>query len=462
MVKQAERVPPGFSLNERELFVRLGWLIQMRWLVLGLMLFGLLYAQWLYGAGCALVDALFPMAGAVAVYNLIFAGVNYRLLHVWRPSHAKNVAFAWVQIVTDLLVLSVVVHLTGGVQSVFVILYMVHLVTVSALLRRSHAFAIGLLTILLLDGIVFLEQWSLLPRHHYEGFTIGAPRSSTGWTPMLFSVCLIYNAAFLFTLYVSSTISNRLRQRGEDMEKLNARLADVDRVKSEFMRMTSHEMRSPLMAVKGLVSMIERRTLTHSCDAECRQYILRCRNRLDAMQELISDLLLYSRLQTPRDQPSKDAVDLGKLVRRVAEDLEPVAVAQGIDFRGDIADCLTRGDDEQLRILAKNLIGNALRYTPGGGSVHVLVREESDHVSFQVSDTGIGIDEESLPLIFEEFFRAPDAKEREPGGTGLGLTLCKRIVEEHQGEIHVQSKRGEGSVFTVRLPLFDEDGVIVA
>ncbi|MFP4581000.1 MAG: sensor histidine kinase [Candidatus Sumerlaeia bacterium] len=454
MSRQTQENPQRIEGKQQELFLRLGWFIQLRWVAVAIILVGLVYAHWLYGPNCVLIDALFPMACLVASYNLFFAAINYRLRNVWKPSGWKNEAFAWLQILVDMVMLTIALHLTGGIESAFIVFYMVHLVIASALLPRFQAFAIALIASALLDTVVYLEYRGMLPHFYYRGLSFGSADGPNALPEMLVNLCVIYNAAFFLTVYVASSISNRLRLRSRELRQVNRQLSQVNSMKSEFMRMASHEMRSPVMAVKGLLSLVERRTNQSAECQDCREYILRCRNRLDAMQDLINDLLDYSKLQSPNQQTVFEAFQMSAIIAAVASDMEPAATSSQIQYEVSIeSPCPISGNQEQIEIMAKNLINNAIRYTPAGGDVKVRLFEEDGKAVLQVIDTGIGIDEEAQRNIFQEFYRAQNAKEYEAGGTGLGLTLSHDIARQHGGSIRVESRPDHGATFIVEIPL---------
>jgi signal transduction histidine kinase len=180
--------------------------------------------------------------------------------------------------------------------------------------------------------------------------------------------------------------------------------------------------------------------------------IERCKIRMGYLHELVNDLLEYSCLQAVGTQEERNPLDLAAVVGAAVEELEPVARTENVGLTTEVQPCRVLGDEQQLLTLTKNLIGNALRYTPAGGRVAVRVRPVDRQAVLEVEDNGIGVDAMSLPFIFDEFFRAPNAKEYDAAGTGLGLTMCKSIAENHGGTIAVSSVPHQCTIFTVRIP----------
>jgi two-component system phosphate regulon sensor histidine kinase PhoR len=150
----------------------------------------------------------------------------------------------------------------------------------------------------------------------------------------------------------------------------------------------------------------------------------------------------------------KKRVVLNEIITKVAELLQTSAEEKGLEFEVDITEepLVILGFEDGLERVFMNLVSNAVKYTPAGGSVAVRAWSENGQVKVEVSDTGIGIPEEALPRIFEEFYRAKNAKAVEMEGTGLGLAIAKDVVEQHEGQILVESTVGRGSTFYVILP----------
>jgi signal transduction histidine kinase len=219
------------------------------------------------------------------------------------------------------------------------------------------------------------------------------------------------------------------------------------------MRMTGHEMRTPLVAVGGLLDLLAQKIPPDETGAVCLDLILRSKNRMEAMGDLVDDLLEYSRLQAVLPAAERSRFDLAGVVRTASEELEVLAASKEIAVTLQLDSCEFEGNREQMLSLVKNLLSNSLQYTPRSGKVEVRLHRENGRAILETQDSGIGISVEPLGRIFEEFFRASEARQLVPGGTGLGLALCKKIVENHGGSIEVQSKPDQGTLFRVTLPL---------
>ncbi len=229
-------------------------------------------------------------------------------------------------------------------------------------------------------------------------------------------------------------------------------LARLDEDKSRFLGLTTHELRSPVRATETLLA-----TLSESVEGELRadlaELLRRARRRLASLHELIDDLLDLAAGKAAMRVPQYRMLDAVALVRDVVERHRPLAGEKGLtlDFEAPGQGVDLWCDPADLERMTANLVGNAVKYTYRGG-VSVRLYRDGDRVCLTVRDTGIGIPEEAQARLFEEFYRAGNAKAAGETGTGLGLAIVKQLAERHGGEVTVSSHEGGGSVFTITLP----------
>ncbi len=228
----------------------------------------------------------------------------------------------------------------------------------------------------------------------------------------------------------------------------------IEKVKSDFVSYVAHELKAPLGAIEGYLNLIIDGITGGNPEKE-REMILKSRDRAHALIALINDLLDLSRIDRRRALKEMGPVDLGELVRETVDFYRNRAEAKSLNMTLTVEENLPsiRGNREDLSRLFANLVSNAIKYTPEGGEVSIVVRRTDTHVRVSVADSGIGIPEEALKHIFDEFYRAPNAVAKKITGTGLGLAIAKKIAEEHHGDIDVESREGLGSTFRVHLPI---------
>lgn len=225
-------------------------------------------------------------------------------------------------------------------------------------------------------------------------------------------------------------------------------------MRDNFVSMVSHELRSPLAAIQQKLTLVTG-GYSGEISEDARGVILSTQQRMKALITLISDWLDLSRIDAGEIVMDKGRVDLGDVLAEVAETLEPLAEERNIGLEISAGDHVppVEGNRQTLTMLFSNLIDNAIKYNREGGVVHARIEAgagEEGEVKVTIKDTGMGIPAESLPLIFEQFYRVRgDGRAR---GSGLGLSICRKIAELHGGSMEVESEVGAGTVFTVRLP----------
>lgn len=229
---------------------------------------------------------------------------------------------------------------------------------------------------------------------------------------------------------------------------------EVDRMKTEFISLASHQLRTPMTGVKGALSLLLDEVLG-PLTAEQKRYLGRAYDANERLIALVGDLLNVSRLEQGRMQLIWEPVELGRLLSAVGAELQPHAARYHQQLRLDLGgrELPTLGDPVRLREVFVNLMDNAIKYTPDGGAITVWARAEDQTAVVQVRDTGVGIPPEQMPGLFQKFSRLENPLSGRELGTGLGLYFVKSVIELHHGSITVDSAPDQGSTFTVRLPL---------
>lgn len=246
-----------------------------------------------------------------------------------------------------------------------------------------------------------------------------------------------------------------LEDQRTQLEKANERLRDENQYKSDFLAMMSHELRTPLTSIIAFTELLNRDSRPFDeKEAETRREI-EANSR--ALLLMINDILEMSRLDAGRTEMSIEIVDLGDIAGMVETVVQPLADKSRVAFSCEIDPDvpLVEADFEKIRHVLENLCGNAVKFTPEGGSVKLQMayHPECGEVWIKVSDTGIGIAKADQQRIFERFVQADSSPSRKYNGTGLGLSLAKEYTEMHGGSLSVESEPGVGSTFAVRIPV---------
>lgn len=238
-------------------------------------------------------------------------------------------------------------------------------------------------------------------------------------------------------------------------------LREVNRLKDEFVAMAGHELRSPLAVVSGNLELL---ALTSPTPEQVGPLHV-IRRRVDGMQALVDDLFDLARLRSGGVSVELERVGVAGAVHDVVAELEPAAHAGEVHV--EVADPGPTGltaycDPRRLHQMLANLVGNAVKYTPPGGRVRLVVEEAGDRVRIEVLDTGIGVAEADLPHLFEKFYRARSAREGQLPGTGLGLAVTHALAEAQGGSVRAERREGGGMRFVLELPRRDPGGLAAA
>lgn len=234
----------------------------------------------------------------------------------------------------------------------------------------------------------------------------------------------------------------------------NQELAELNRLKSSFVSVASHEIRTPVTGIKGYVeNMLS--GLTGPLTEKQRHYLARVASNVDRLMRIIDELLDIARIEAGQIQLQLDSVNISQLIADVVEEFKPLAVQKQISFQHDAnhaSGVQVKADEGKLHQVLTNLVHNALKFTPSGGRVDVgAVATESGKIQISVRDTGPGIPASDLPKIFDRFYSGPSVLP-DTRGAGLGLAISKSLIALHGGSLSVSSVPGHGSTFFVDLP----------
>jgi two-component system OmpR family sensor kinase len=240
-----------------------------------------------------------------------------------------------------------------------------------------------------------------------------------------------------------------LRQVTRVLNDMLERLEAAFLAQRNFVADASHELRSPLANLRGTVEVALRRTRPAE---EYQEALTVALTEAERLSRLVDDLLMLSRVDARQFALEVRGCDLSDIARNAVTALAARGQEKGVHLRLDAQPAAVAGDAHRLRQAVDNLLGNALRYAPAGSEVVVTTRQGNGHVSLSVQDAGPGLSPEEQAHIFDRFYRVDVSRARHSGGLGLGLTIAKAIIDAHHGQVSVQSKPGEGCLFSVLLP----------
>jgi len=232
------------------------------------------------------------------------------------------------------------------------------------------------------------------------------------------------------------------------------RLAEASRMKSEFINIVSHQLRSPLSNLRWAIELLMSGRLG-KIEEKQTEYFRILKENSGRMRELVSDLLIISRIETTTLPLKKKEISLEDLIKKLISEFEPFTQASNVEIEFKSEENLPKilADPSQIHLVVENLLDNAIRYIKNNGKVKMLLSRRGQNLYFEIEDNGVGIPREDQKYIFQKFFRSENVLKYQTQGSGLGLYISKAIVERSGGKIGFKSQEGIGSTFWFTLPI---------
>ncbi len=422
--------------------VRIGWIINIRWIII----FGLLVA--------------IPISYQVLNFNIAYShlyiisavllGLNLVYFFLFRYYPFKNfqqeLAFTEIQQVIDLVVFSFLVHYIGGIENPFFFVYIVNIIISGILFIGKVPYINAMIAGLLLTLWSVLEYTGVVQNYTIRGEPISL-------SILITSLCAFYILIFAVTYVVRDFISGYRHMKSVIDEK-SEQLENTIRERDKIFRFTAHELKSPLTTLRSLLAVIEE-VYSQKLDKDVADMINRAVVRTDQVLSMVKDMIDVTHY---RHGVSENVIEEVLLCQWIEKTIAPLLIdakrkEMTVELKKHTPDISVNIDCRAMEKVIVNLVTNAIRYSPEKTIVTVTPFLKRTIFGFSVSDQGIGISEQDIGKIFDEFFRSKNAREMERLGTGLGLSLIKQIVDQFGGKIFVESELGKGSSFTIELPI---------
>ena len=260
----------------------------------------------------------------------------------------------------------------------------------------------------------------------------------------------------IMTVYAAPLNKNRSSEGALAVVADVTEMRRLQQLRSEFVANVTHELKTPLTSIRGFIELLK----SGDRDEETRQYFYEVLDiEAERLHNLIDDMLVLSQIENAKEDTSAVSCDLEKELKNTVSRMLPLAKKQDVSLDLEVKDpglCVL-SSSSRLQQLFGNLVDNAIKYNKPGGSVTITLQRQRQTAVMRIKDTGIGIPAEHLDRLFERFYRVDTSRSREIGGTGLGLSIVKHLAGLYNGDVSVESTPGEGSTFTVRLPLAGEE-----
>ncbi len=428
------------------LIERLHWLIRLRWIaVAGVFLTTLVVSQVFKFSLAA--EPLYAVAIILGIYNLLFLLLLRSMKG--RESIAAINRIANAQISLDLLSLAVLIHFSGGIENPFLFYFIFHMIIASILLERRASFLQATFAVALFFAIVISEYLGILPHYCLKRFMVYDQQHNLIY---IAGISFVFVSTLYIAVYMATSISGRLKQREKALEETNLRLEEKDHVKSEYVLRVTHGIKEHLSAIQGCLEPVAG-GITGELNPGQFDLVQRAAQRTAKLMFFVKALLQITQIKLSKEI-KMEYFSLEDSVSEAISYTFSKAKDKNItvNFTIDPGIDKIRAAREYIRETLMNLIVNSIKYTSRNGKVDIKISDKGSSIVIEISDTGIGIPKNELPRIFEEFYRASNAKEVERDGTGLGLSIAKHVVEMHNGKIWVESEEGKGSKFSIELP----------
>lgn len=428
------------DLTEDELLQRLDWFINIRWLFIVFIVTAVLTAINVF----KLILPVVP----IALITLFIAGYNAgfkvylksKIIRLKQTDNARR--FAILQSMLDIISLTALIHFSGGAENPFIFYFIFHTILTGMLLSKRESYFQAGATCLIVVGLFVLEYLNIVPHYSVKEFlSVHLYKNST----YIFAVSFVFVSTIFIATFFTVSVS-------EKMKEANLKLLEKDRRKDEYVKMVSHDLKSPLASIQSLLDVIIGE-FAGPVDEKIKEVLQRIRKKTEFLHHYTKDLLDLSRIRAEKNL-NLQRFKIKEVIDAAAEIALPKMEEKDIRFNVEIDELLPdiEADKEMITYVFLNLLANAFKYTASGGKVWVKVSQENGSIVTEIRDTGIGIPRDDIPHIFEEFFRAANVANT-TRGTGLGLALAKYIVERHGGKISLESEVGKGTSFQFTIPM---------
>jgi signal transduction histidine kinase len=428
---------------------RLAWLINLRWISIIALLFCVPVADEMFGFKIGF-DEIINIAVILLAINILYFFIAR---HFPFKNEYQELAFLELQILTDLLIISLVIHYSGGIGNPFYFLYLVQVILSGIIFPGKFLpYFNAIIAALLLTVWTVLEHLFMVDRY----FLREEPSAALIITSLL---------AFYITnfagIYIINNFMNSYRLLKKIIDQKNVQLEKAIKDRSRTFRFAAHELKSPMIAIQSTLDVVKS-LFSSDLSPEVKELVFKAEKRSSQVIDMVKEMITVTQYNLGMEKPVFENIDLDEWLFSIVSHHKAYANNKNLEliFNHLSITLNVTIDTNGFEKVVSNLVSNALRYTPSGGKV-IVEPFVSDHsYGLIVKDSGIGIPKEDMEKIFEEFYRSKNAREAEQIGTGLGLNLVKEIVHHYKGEISVKSEIGKGSEFKVEFLLEENQNSI--
>ncbi|NIA16729.1 MAG: GHKL domain-containing protein [Planctomycetes bacterium] len=424
------------------------WLVRLRWIAAVSVGAGTCFASNVFAI--TLPDlAMYGIAILLAVYNAaVLLLLNCLVAGKCKIRGLSVKAAIHFQISADLLILTLLLHFSGGIENPLYFYFVFHMIIASILLSVRASYLQATFAVLLFGLLILLEYLQLIPHHCLEGFTENCSYQNKIY---LIGTYFIFTTAMYTVVYIVGYVATRLKKAEEAYRKANILLRKKDRIKDEYVLRVTHDIKGHLAAIQSCLDVVAKK-LIGPLNEQQQDFVDSADKRTKRLTYFVKALLRLTQIRLSNNLET-EIFSLKDVINAALDTVGAKAREKSITLISDIdlTEDKVLGNQVSIEEVITNLLFNAIKYTAQNGEIKINAENRKDHVLVEISDTGIGIPEEELPRVFDEFYRATNAKKMEKDGRGLGLSIVKQIIERHNGKIQVSSREGVGTKFSFTL-----------
>lgn len=425
------------------------WFVKIRWIALVILVISTVIVKHLFNISIEAIQ-IFLLAAILFLLNVTH---NLILRRITRKGNTnviqkikKEIHF---QIVSDLIILTLIIHYSGGIENPLILFYFFHMIIASSIFSTLTSYFYVIFTLALSSLLVLMECFSIIPHYPLKGFLEHDLYKNVFY---VFGSGFIFASTSLLIVSLSHMIIYRSIKSEETFVKTNIELENKDKLKNEYVLRVTHDIKGHVAAILSCIDVI-RSGIGGPLNDTQKEFSDRAYERTELLSSFIKNLLNLTKKRLKHDNEFEEFF-LKDILNKVIIPVQILAKDKIIDFNFSYDDSVQTitGNPFTIEELYSNLLLNAVKYTPLNGHISITVRDHKDYIISEISDSGIGIPREELPHVFDEFYRASNVPKDIRGGSGLGLSIAKQIVENHKGRISVTSEPGIWTKFTIILP----------
>jgi signal transduction histidine kinase len=423
------------------------WLIRLRWLAVIGILIATTFADSILKISIQQIP-LYIIAIVLLLLNVIsLYAIKYITKNKIPAKILRGESIVRFQILTDLIILTFLLHYSGGVENPFIIYYIFHMIIASILLSPKTSYIITTIALLLIGALTLLEYYEILPHYALQGFN---NQNFYQNKVFLLGTGFIYISTSYLVVYMTVSVSTKLKLHEIAYTKAIIELEKKDKIKNEYVLRITHDIKDHLAAIQNSLDVV----LVSNSEKDRQEFIERAYKRTQRLTSFVNELLKLTRIRLINKLDTHE-FSIEDSINKVIQEINPAAMKKGIKINVISKSFLNGifGNPLSIEEALSNLISNAVKYSPDNSEIVINSTKIKDSVLVEIIDNGIGIPMHEQKLIFNEFYRASNVSNIEKESSGFGLSLAKQIIEKHNGTISVESKLNKGTTFRITLPI---------